>query len=84
MDKVFTVRQVYEKYLANGKEVFLALFYLEKAYDTIDLDGMWHLLRVYGVGEKFVKAVLNFYVYSRTCGDPLTLPLTLCDVSMVV
>ena len=36
MDLVFAVRQVCEKYLANGKNVFLAFMDLEKAYDTID------------------------------------------------
>ena len=29
----------------------------EKAYDTIDRHGMGPMLRVYGVGGKFLKAV---------------------------
>ena len=40
---------------------------LEKAYDTIDRHGMWKMLRVYGVGEKLLKAVQSFYVDSRAC-----------------
>ena len=40
MDQVFAVRQVCEKYLTNGKDVFWAFMYLEKAYDTIDQLGM--------------------------------------------
>ena len=36
MDKVIAVRQVCEKYLAIGKDVFWAFMDLEKAYDTID------------------------------------------------
>ena len=36
MDKVFAARQVCEKYLANGKDVFWSFMDLEKAYDTID------------------------------------------------
>ena len=35
IDQVFAVRQVYEKYLANGKNIFWAFLDLEKAYDTI-------------------------------------------------
>ena len=46
MDQVFAVRQVCEKYLANGKDVFWPFMDLEKAYDTIDRHGMWHVLRV--------------------------------------
>ena len=60
MDQVFSVRQVCEKYLANGKDVFWAFMDLEKAYDTIDLHGMWQMLRVYGVGGKLLKAVQSF------------------------
>ncbi len=33
VDQVFVVRQVCEKYLRKGKEVFWALMNLEKAYD---------------------------------------------------
>ena len=50
MDQVFAVRQVCEKYLANGKDVFWAFMDLEKAYDTVDRYGMWQMPRVYGVG----------------------------------
>ena len=59
------VRQVCEKYLANGKDVFWVLMDLEKAYDTIDRHGMWQMLRVYGVGGKLLTAVQSFYVDSR-------------------
>ena len=57
MDQVFAVRQVCEKYLANGKDVFYAFMDLEKTYDTIDRHGTWQMLRVYGVGGKLLKAV---------------------------
>ena len=67
MGQVFAVRQVCEKYLANGKDVFWACKDSEKAYDTIDCHGMWQMLRVYGVGGKLLKAVQSFYVDSRVC-----------------
>ena len=49
MDQVFAVRQVCEKYLVNGKDVFWAFMDLEKAFDTINRHGMWQILRVYRV-----------------------------------
>ena len=52
MDKVFAIRQVGEKYLANWKDVFWTFTELEKAYDTIDRHVMWQMLRVHVVGEK--------------------------------
>ena len=68
MDKVFAVRQVSEKNLANGKDVFWAFMDLIlSAYDTIGRHGMWQMLRVYGVGGKLLNAVQNFYVDSMAC-----------------
>ena len=61
------LRQVCEKYFANGKDVFCAFMDLEKAYDSIDRHGMWQMLTVYGVGGKLLKAVQSFYVDSRAC-----------------
>ena len=51
MNQVFAVRQVCEKYID----------------DIIDRHGMWQMLRVYGVGRKFIKAVQSFYIDSWTC-----------------
>ena len=67
MDQVVAVRQVCEKYLTNGKDVFWGLVDLEKAYDTVDQHGMWQMLRVYGVGGKLLKVVERFYVDSGAC-----------------
>ena len=67
MDEVFAIRQVCEKYVANGKDIFWAFMDLEQAYDTIDLHGLWQMLRVYRVGGKLLIAVQIFYINSRAC-----------------
>lgn len=67
VDQIFAVRQVCEKYLAKGKEVFFAFMDLEKAYDRVDRKAMWDILLLYGVGGKLLKAVQSFYVNSRAC-----------------
>ena len=43
------MRQISEKYLAKGKDVYFAFMDLEKAYDRVDRDAMWNVLRLYGV-----------------------------------
>ena len=60
-------RQLCEKYQAHGKDVFWAFMDFEKAYDTIDRNGMWKIQRVYGVGGKLLEAVQRFFVDSRAC-----------------
>ena len=67
MDPVIAVRQVCEKYLANGKDLFGAFMDLEKAYDTIDRHGMWQMVRVYGVAGKLLIVVKSFYLESWAC-----------------
>ena len=62
---MFALRQVCEKYLPNGKDIFWSFVDLEKAYDTIDQHGMWQMLRVYGVGGKLLKAVQSSHIDSR-------------------
>ena len=59
MDKVLAVKQVGEKYLANGKDVFWAFMDLEKAYDTIDRHGMWQMLSIWS-WRKIVESSAEF------------------------
>ena len=40
---------------------------LEKAYDIVDRDALWQVLRLYGVGSKLLKALQRFNVYSKAC-----------------
>ena len=67
VDQVFVVRQVCEKYLEKGKDVFWAFMDLEKAYDRVDREAMWDVLRLYGIGGKLLRAMQSFYVDSRAC-----------------
>ena len=66
-DQVFIVRQICEKYVAKGKNVYFAFMDLEKAYDRIDRDAMWNVLRLYGVGGRLLSAVKSLYAESRAC-----------------
>ena len=51
MNQVFAGRQVCEKYLANGKDVFWAFMDLEKAYDMIDR--IWSFRKIVASSAKF-------------------------------
>ena len=66
-DQTFIVRQICEKYLGKGKEVFFAFLDLEKAYDKIDRAAMWNVLRQYGIGGRLLKAVQSLYKDSKAC-----------------
>ena len=66
-DQIFIVRQICEKYLGKGKDVYFAFLDLEKAYDRVDRDAMWEVLRLYGIGGRLLKAVKSLYAGSVAC-----------------
>ena len=66
-DHFFIVRQICEKYLGKGKEVYFAFLDLEKAYDRVDRDAMWNVLRLYGIGGRLLRRVKSLYVGSKAC-----------------
>ena len=66
-DQIFIVRQICEKYLGKGKEVYFAFLGLEKAYDRVDRNAMWNVLRLYGVGGRLLQGGKSLYVGSKAC-----------------
>ena len=63
-DQIFIVRQICEKYLGKGKDVYFAFLDLEKANDR---DVMWNVLRLYGIGGRLLQGVKSLYVGSKAC-----------------
>jgi len=45
VDQVFGLKMC-EKYLGNGRDLYVAFMDLEKAYDKIDRKAMWQVLQV--------------------------------------
>ena len=66
-DQIFIVRQICEKYLGKGKDVYSAFLDLEKPYDRVDRDAMWNVLRLNGIGGRLLRGVKSLYVGSKAC-----------------
>ena len=54
-DQIFIVRQMCEKYLRKGKDVYFAFLDPEKAYDRVNIDAMWNVLRLNGIGGRLLR-----------------------------
>jgi len=65
-DAIFIVKQVQEKYLAKGKELWIAFVDLEKAFDRVPRDVVWWALRKVGVAEWLVNVIKSMYVNTTT------------------
>ena len=46
-----------EKYLEKGKDVYFAFLDLEKAYDRVDRDAMWNVLKLCGIGGRLLHGI---------------------------
>ena len=67
VDQVFVVKQLCEKFESKGKKMYVAYMDLEKAYDRIDREAMWRVLRMYGVDGKLLRGIKSFYDESEAC-----------------
>ena len=65
VDQIFVLRSIIEKYLERGRKVYAAFMDLEKAYDRVDREGMWRVLRIYGVDGELLRAVKSMYEGAR-------------------
>ena len=94
-DQIFIVRQICEKYLGKGKDLYFAFLDLEKGYGRVDRDAMWNVLRLYGIGGRLLRGVKILYVGSKACvrvGNEVSewfpvrvgLETGMCDVAVAV
>ena len=66
IDAIFIVRQMQEKYLEGGKELWLAFVDLEKAFDRVPREVLWWALRELGVEEWIVNVIKSMYAGATT------------------
>ncbi len=67
VDKIFAMKRLVERYLGKDKKLYDAFMDLEKAYDRVDREALWSVLRIYGVGGQLVKGIHAFYKEANAC-----------------
>jgi hypothetical protein len=65
-DAVFIVLQVQEKYLAKGKDLWIAFVDLEKASDRVHRIVVWWALRQLGVDKWIIHVIKAMYEGAKT------------------
>jgi hypothetical protein len=56
-DHIFTIRQVMEKFYSDNEDLHILFVDFKQAYDSIDLEQLWIILRNFGTPKKLVKLV---------------------------
>ena len=67
VDQIFTVKMLSEKYLVKGRKLYAAFMDLEKAYDRVDWNALWDVLKIYGVGGQLLQGIKAFYQGASAC-----------------
>ena len=60
-EPMFCLRMLQEKFREFNKELHMVFIDLEKAYDTIPKDLIWHCLRRRGVPEAYIDIIKDMY-----------------------
>ena len=66
VDQLFTLRQVTEKYLERGKDLYCCYIDFEKAFDSVWQEGVWKALRFFGFSSKIIKLLQSLYLKSES------------------
>ena len=51
--QIFTLKHIGEEAQEKKRRVYMGLIYLEKAYDRVNREALWQVLRTYDVGVNF-------------------------------
>ena len=60
-DMLFSLLQLQEKCRLQGQDLYLLFIDLTKAFDTINRDGLWHVLEKVGCPQLFVGIIRSFH-----------------------
>ena len=67
VDLIFIRKQIGEKAQKTKCRVYVDFMELEKAYDKVNREELWRVLRIYDVGGKLLNGVKSIYVNSLAC-----------------
>ena len=58
VNQIFTLQQVGEKHERKKSRVCMGFIDFEKAYNRVNMEALWQVLRMYDVGGKLLKSSL--------------------------
>ena len=67
VDQICTLKQIGEKARERKRRVYVGFMDLEKAYDRVNRETLWQVLKMYDVGGKLLNGIKSMYVNSLVC-----------------
>ncbi|XP_063404610.1 uncharacterized protein LOC134688072 [Mytilus trossulus] len=66
-DHIFTLRNIIEQRIEWQHNIVINFVDFEKAFDSLNRDSMWDIMRSYGIPEKIISMIKLFYNNYRCC-----------------
>ncbi len=60
VDQIFTIKMSVEEYLGKDEQLY-SLYGLETAYDRVDREALWNVVKIYGVGWQLMEGIKAFH-----------------------
>ena len=74
IDMVFSLRQIQEKSIEQGLDLYMVFVDFRKAFDTVDRNMLWKILKLFGCPETLIDIMNQFHGGTKgrvpTGGDP--------------
>ncbi len=67
VNQIFAMKMLVEEYLGKDKKLYAGFMNPEKAYDRVDREALWSVLKTYGVGGQLLKGMQAFYSEANAC-----------------
>ena len=61
IDQIFALRNIIEQCTEWQRQIYINFVDFEKAFDSIHRDGLWNILRMYGIPQHIVDLIKTFY-----------------------
>ena len=61
IDMIFSLRQIQEKAIEQHQELYIVFVDFRKAFDTVDREMLWKILKVFGCPDHFVEIIKQFH-----------------------
>ena len=65
IDMIFSVRQIQEKAIEQYQELYMVFVDFRKAFDTVDRDMLWKVLKLFGCPDDFIEIIRQFHIGTR-------------------
>ena len=66
-NQIFNLKQIGEKTRKKKCRVYLGFMDLRKAYDRVNREALWQILRMFDVGGKLLNGIKSIHVNNLAC-----------------